>query len=602
MTESIKTLTFIGIALAVLAVAYTTSSKPLTGGDDPIVGKPLFADLEKIEAKDIRGFKIVEFVEETGKSRSLEVKQLNGRWVLPDFQNYPADAVKHLADAVKDMRGLKIDGLEGSQAGEHESFGVVEPKGSQSGDRGVGTFVSIVGDKDQSLAKLIVGKPVQKNSTTHYCRIAGQDMVYRVDVKTENWTTKFENWIENKLLKLDPNSIREIELRDYTVEQGIGAQGRPAFAFDPRSEMLMAYDGEKSAWSLARLKEFPEKNKAVEVALSEDQELNTAKLNDLKTALDDLKIVNVERKPGEMGSDVRAFIADTERAGLKSLMERGFYPFEGPNNSLDLRSSDGEIVCRMKDGVEYVLRFGELAGTTDDNSKDKAKDDAKATEGKNTDKGADKPADADKKSKSQTSRFIWVMAQVNESLIPKPQFIPFPDEKALENKPAEKEGDKPEGSVKEKGKPDPANPDSASKSPAEQEKDAAKEAALADEVKKEPAADVDPKKAADDAANVQKAKEEAHQLIEAENKKKQSDYDEKVKKAQDRVIELNKRFGNWYYVVADSEYKKIHLAKADVIKKKEKPLGQGTGVGDFHELEKGLKGIPGLSPNPTPEK
>ena len=45
--------------------------------------------------------------------------------------------------------------------------------------------------------------------------------------------------------------------------------------------------------------------------------------------------------------------------------------------------------------------------------------------------------------------------------------------------------------------------------------------------------------------------------IEAENKRKQSDYDEKLKKAQDRVTELNKRFGNWYYVIADDEYKKI---------------------------------------------
>ena len=40
--------------------------------------------------------------------------------------------------------------------------------------------------------------------------------------------------------------------------------------------------------------------------LADDEELNTEKLNALKTALDDLKIVDVDRKPAGLSQDLRA--------------------------------------------------------------------------------------------------------------------------------------------------------------------------------------------------------------------------------------------------------------------------------------------------------
>ena len=41
-----------------------------------------------------------------------------------------------------------------------------------------------------------------------------------------------------------------------------------------------------------------------------------------------------------------------------------------------------------------------------------------------------------------------------------------------------------------------------------------------------------------------------------------------MKTAQKRVRELNGRFADWYYVVSDAEYSKIHLDRAGVIQKK----------------------------------
>ena len=58
--------------------------------------------------------------------------------------------------------------------------------------------------------------------------------------------------------------------------------------------------------------------------------------------------------------------------------------------------------------------------------------------------------------------------------------------------------------------------------------------------------------------------------MERENRRKEEEYDEKVKAAQKRVKELNARFADWYYVVSDAEYAKIHLDRAGVVQKKSK--------------------------------
>jgi hypothetical protein len=56
--------------------------------------------------------------------------------------------------------------------------------------------------------------------------------------------------------------------------------------------------------------------------------------------------------------------------------------------------------------------------------------------------------------------------------------------------------------------------------------------------------------------------------VERENRRKQESYDEKVVDGKKRVEELNGRFADWYYIVSDEEFKKIHLDRDVVIKAK----------------------------------
>ena len=41
-------------------------------------------------------------------------------------------------------------------------------------------------------------------------------------------------------------------------------------------------------------------------------------------------------------------------------MALGYIPVAGENDEIDILSSEGEVICRMDDGVEYVPRFGKI--------------------------------------------------------------------------------------------------------------------------------------------------------------------------------------------------------------------------------------------------
>ena len=63
-------------------------------------------------------------------------------------------------------------------------------------------------------------------------------------------------------------------------------------------------------------------------------------------------------------------------AASQDLRRRGFHPVPLGNDQFDIVSNDGEAVVSMKDGVQYVLRFGEVAGIDSGSDDEKKKSDA----------------------------------------------------------------------------------------------------------------------------------------------------------------------------------------------------------------------------------
>ena len=199
----------------------------------------------------------------------------------------------------------------------------------------------------------------------------------------------------------------------------------------------------------------------------------------------------------------------------------------------------------MKDGVEYVLRFGAPTTVAGD-SKAAGKDDEEAEE----EKGAEPEKDAG----GETSgRYLLVMARFNEQLLDKPTLDPLPEMPADASKQEEdgkKDGEKSEGEKKEGDA-------------AEKKSDAAESLKNADE--------------AEAAAQIAL---ENRRRVERENRRKQDDYNDKVKAAQKRVRELNGRFADWYYVVSDKEYEKIHLGRNSMVQKVEAKAAQPAAAED----------------------
>ncbi len=529
MNENAKTAIFVAIAATIATVVWLTRpGLPIMDPKD-MCGQQLFPEFnDPLAATDME---IMEFDDEKSMIRPFQVAQAettDGQrlWSIPSHDNYPADAEDQLAAAAGGLMGLKILNTAGDSPGDHELFGVVEAdlKTLKVGATGVGTRVVMKDKSGKVLLSLIIGKEVPDRDGLRYVRRVGEDQVYIVAVRTDKLSTKFGDWIEKDLLKLNPWDIKRLWFRNYSVDE-------MNMALIQRGEITLEYDdsGEQH-WKLLKDDKF-QQGKWVPVKMPEDEELNTKKLDEMKNALDDLKIVDVRRKPAGLSADLKAdddFSKNQD--AVVSLANRGFYVAK-LGERIEMFSNEGEIRCLMKDGVEYVLRFGEIAAGSAGNAKKDENDEDKDDE------------DGEKSSSSGLNRYLMVTTEFNPEVIPKPELEPLPEktaEKPAEEKAEEKIDEKPE--------------------------------------------DIDAER----------------KRIETANKRKQDEYDEKIASGKERVKELNARFADWYYIISDSVFNKIHLDRDDIFKKKEQEKEEGEAgsderaadnpVGAFGDLKHGGPG------------
>lgn len=504
---------------------------------EPEEQRVLFPELS--DASKAASLEIVSYDDELSTLHPFKVLQSGGVWVLPAHQNYPADAKEQLAAAATALVDLKMLDVVSKSPGDHETYGVIEPDAEKikPGMTGVGQLVEIRDASGNKLARLIVGKEDKRRSGSdasgralRFVRKAGQDPVYRVEVDTSKFTTKFGDWIEKDLLKLSPWDVRRLGIEDYALV-AVESNGRVGVQLDRKYRVDLAYDDKNAKWSLERLLAFPKDGDPKEEKLSDGEELAAGKLNELRNALGDLKIVDVARKPSGLSADLKAEESFTnDREAVTSMQQRGFLPLKNG----EIFSTDGETIVGMKDGVEYVLRFGATTTVAGDG---KAQTEE---EGQGTDEG--------KAGDETGGRYLLVMSRFNENLLEKPVLEPLPDV--------------PGGDAKEAG-------DEAGKAGADEsvKKDAAKDGEATADTKSSDAAKSLEK--ADEAEAAAQVAIENRRRAERENRRRQDDYDDKVKAAQKRVRELNTRFADWYYVVSDKEYAKIHLTRSSMVQKAE---------------------------------
>jgi hypothetical protein len=404
MSENLKTLLFLLIGAAMLALAWLARpALPMRDAFDDS-GERFFAAFDPLAA---RRLEIITFDEKEAMPRTFAVAQQNGVWSLPSNEDYPADAKDQLAKAATALgdvvKGPKVSDL----PGDHELYGVVDPTSASAASLpGAGTRVKLTDEAGNALVDLIVGKPVKDTPELRYVRVPGKDRVYPAKVALDQLSTRFEDWIEKDLLKLSTTDISDITINGYSIDE---LNNRIV----PGDVLRLSINPTDRKWQLD--------------GLGDNEKLVTAKLDTLRRSLADLKIVNVHRKPPGLSAELRATDAmSLDVTDRQSLASRGYYVVEG-----QLLSNEGEMTVSLKTGVQYVLRFGEIA-----------LDAVPPTLAAPTNDGADE---------DQLYRYLFITAQFNDDLIPPPQLQPVPEPSA----PVAAES-------AEGGEPSPAPDDSAS--------------------------------------------------------------------------------------------------------------------------------------------
>jgi hypothetical protein len=586
MKEISRTIAFVVVAaVSVLGAAgMHWASRPQKSTEFDEVSKPFYPEFKSpLEAK---GLKVAAFDEDTASIKEFEVAFKDGKWRIPSHHDYPADGADRLAKTAASAMEITKDALASPRASDHERFGVLDPLNEESTAlKGRGQRITITGEGGNVLADYIIGKKVDKRDGYYYVRNPKENQTYLARVEI-SLSTKFADWIESDLLKLDADKLVEVDVEKYSIDRTQMRIVNPE-----RSKLTRATFSDP--WKLEGLNE-------------ETEELKADEVRSLVSNLDDLKIVGIRSKPAGLKPDLkidskiaRNPIARTQL--MNSLVDKGFLPVEDQDGNPRLVSTEGEVIAGTSEGVEYVLHFGEVFtgsdmeiesgfAKEDDSKKDgekkaddkapdaKKADDEKADEAKD---GADADSKDKKKGELKKSRYLMVLVQFDENRLGPPLVKP---EKPEPGEPAEAKPDAPKDDKKlEEKKPeekaDEKKPEESSSGDEDEQDDAAaepKKEEAKDEKKPEAGKD-DEKPAADKPADPKADKkdpafEARMAFYQRELEKYENDVklrDDKIAEGRKKVDQLNKRFGEWYYVISAESFDSLRLSRSALVKPKE---------------------------------
>jgi len=366
MSESMRTLVHLAVALALAGLAVVARpSLPRAAVFEEQGGKfyPEFGD--PLAAASLEVF---DYDEASARLRPFKVVLKDGKWIIPSKWDHPADAKDRLAKTAAAMIDLKKDVVGSDTLKDHGQFGVVDPTEGDAAATGRGTRITLKDAQDKVLADFIFGKPVKDKADFRYVRLPGQKRVFEVKVPYEV-SSKFSDWVETDLLQVSSGQLKRLILDSYTVDEEVGRLRN-------RETNTLTKD-EKGEWKLDTLKSGEELSKDV--------------VDGLVSGVDDVKIIDVLRKPPGLVGLFKGETNKVTRSDLGHLGERGFYVAQG-----DLLANEGELQARTDDGIVYRIWFGEVV--------------ADADQGKDLDKEA---------------RYLLIRTQFDESVFPE---VPAPKE------------------------------------------------------------------------------------------------------------------------------------------------------------------------------
>ena len=279
-----------------------------------------------------KSIEVIDYNEETATATPLKVEYRDNKWILPSHRDYPADAQDRLASTAAALIELKKDIVVTENAEDHAEYGVIDPFDEAAASLvGRGKRVTLRDAEGEVLADFIIGKEVPDKAGFRYMRVPGQRRVYAVETSADV-SARFQDWIETDLLKIDTSSLRRIAVNSYSIDERLGR-------IEQGDQLTLTKTGDD--WKLGAR---TPKDEAI------------AKLT---SALDDLRIVDAEHKPDGLMASLKAQEGiELTMESFQSLRSKGYFINQYTGQLL---SNEGEIIVDTADGLQYTLRFGEIA-------------------------------------------------------------------------------------------------------------------------------------------------------------------------------------------------------------------------------------------------
>jgi len=333
MDEKRKTIFFGGAAIVLLLLVLITSPRSVTPEAFLDQGEAFFPEFT--DPNQATSLEVIDYDEATGEALPFKVLLKDGKWSIPSHHDYPADGKDRLAKTAAGVIDIKKDDFRTNNVADHEACGVIDPLDeTETSLEGRGTRVTLKAENDKVLADFIIGKEIPDRTGFRFVRVPEQKRVYMVRMNIDI-STKFSDWIEPDLLQVTKSDIKELTIKDYSINERSGQVNQ-------RDQVILKKDGDN--WNANKL--------------SSNQEVDKTKVNDLLSTIDDLSIVGVRNKPQGLSRSLSRSEGAMRigQGDLLSLQSKGyFFTRDG-----QLLSNEGETKVHTKDGVIYTLRFGEI--------------------------------------------------------------------------------------------------------------------------------------------------------------------------------------------------------------------------------------------------
>jgi hypothetical protein len=330
MNELTKSLLFCLVAGALVAAAVMVDPGAVTPKIFSDQGQPFYPGFTDPQAPKV--IEVIDYDEATATARPLKVEFKNKKWTIPSHYGYPADAEDRLAKTAAALMELRKDSIVSDRVEDHAKYGVIDPVDQNASSlTGRGKRVTLKDGKDLILSDFVMGKPVEGKTGYYYIRVPNQRRTYLVKSDAEV-SAKFQDWIETDLLKLAAAEIRKIIINNYSINETFG------ILENVESMMLLK---NKDQWTI-----------------SGDGVPRKDKTDELTGALANLRIVDVQPKPMGLSHDLKTPEGiRLSPESMLSLRQKGF--FVTPAGQL--LSNEGDLSLEAANGLQYTLRFGEIA-------------------------------------------------------------------------------------------------------------------------------------------------------------------------------------------------------------------------------------------------